>query len=39
MEGDYIAGPMVLVGLDEDGETTGLTDEQVAEVSALIASV
>lgn len=33
-DGDYIAGHMVLVGLDESGGTTGLTDEQIARVTA-----
>lgn len=38
-EGDYIAGRMVLVGLDEDGEATGLTPGQIAQVEALVGAV
>ena len=29
-DGDYIAGQMVLVGLDDSGGTIGLTDEQIS---------
>lgn len=36
--GDYVAGSLVIVGpLDDDGNTTGVTDEVVAEVQAFVA--
>lgn len=38
-DGEYVAGPLVIVGpLDEDGETTGVTDEVVEEVRAFVAN-
>lgn len=33
--GDWIAGPMVLTGSDDEGETVGLTATQVASIMAL----
>jgi hypothetical protein len=33
---DFVAGPMVLTSSDGQGDTIGLTDDQISQVSALL---
>jgi hypothetical protein len=33
----FLVGPIVVTGMNDDGETIGLTDEQVTKVQAVLA--